>query len=135
MSDGPRTSRPEFTNRASAAINDATANAHRMTNRGLRHATEAAARFFRNGHSAIPVLFGLFLTAMGPWWSVYLINFDEGINLMKGALVADGYRLYSEIRYGATSPRCSRTSWPPRSCSSSAAPPRPAASFLFSRPS
>ncbi|MBU0584782.1 MAG: glycosyltransferase family 39 protein [Alphaproteobacteria bacterium] len=34
---------------------------------------------------------------LGPWWSVYEFNSDEGLNLQKGLLVAQGYSLYSEI--------------------------------------
>ena len=34
---------------------------------------------------------------LGPWWSVYEFNSDEGINLQQGLLVAQGYSLYSEI--------------------------------------
>jgi hypothetical protein len=34
---------------------------------------------------------------LGPWWSVYEFNSDEGLNLQKGLLVAQGHSLYSEI--------------------------------------
>lgn len=44
-----------------------------------------------------PVLFALLLSIHGPWWSIYEFDRDEGVNLMKAALVADGYFLYSEI--------------------------------------
>ena len=34
---------------------------------------------------------------LGPWWSTYQLHTDEGFNLMKAALVANGYRLYDQI--------------------------------------
>jgi hypothetical protein len=34
---------------------------------------------------------------LGPWWSQYQFNIDEGVNLIKGALVANGYHLYDQI--------------------------------------
>ena len=42
------------------------------------------------------VLFVIMLTA-ARWWQVYQFGPDEGFNLMKGALVANGFSLYSEI--------------------------------------
>ena len=43
------------------------------------------------------VLFLLILAAIGPWWSVYEFSADEGLNLMKAALFAEGHSLYDEI--------------------------------------
>jgi PelA/Pel-15E family pectate lyase len=37
------------------------------------------------------------ISAVTEWWSVYQFNPDEGVNLMKAALVAEGFSLYSEI--------------------------------------
>jgi 4-amino-4-deoxy-L-arabinose transferase-like glycosyltransferase len=37
------------------------------------------------------------VSALGPWWAVYEFNPDEGIGLMKAALLAGGHRLYGEI--------------------------------------
>ena len=37
------------------------------------------------------------ICALGPWWGVYEFDTDEGVNLMKGVLVAAGYNLYGEI--------------------------------------
>jgi len=34
---------------------------------------------------------------LGPWWSVYQFNTDEGLNLAKAALVAEGFELYKDI--------------------------------------
>ena len=51
----------------------------------------------RKGWLYIPLLFVIFLVSLGPWWSIYLINFDEGLNLMKAVLVADGFKLYADI--------------------------------------
>jgi hypothetical protein len=39
----------------------------------------------------------LWLTLLGPWWVVYEFHADEGVNLMKAALVANGYHLYDQI--------------------------------------
>jgi Pectic acid lyase len=44
-----------------------------------------------------PLLFVLTYSVIVPWWRPYQIGFDEGLNLMKGALVAKGFPLYSEI--------------------------------------
>lgn len=43
-----------------------------------------------------PVLFVL-LVSVSHWWVAYEFGTDEGINLMKGALVANGFSLYSDI--------------------------------------
>lgn len=43
---------------------------------------------------------GAFVASMcllGPWWSVYEFNSDEGLNLQKAVLVAQGHSLYTEI--------------------------------------
>ena len=37
------------------------------------------------------------LCVLGPWWRVYEFHPDEGVNLMKAALVANGYHLYNQI--------------------------------------
>ena len=44
-----------------------------------------------------PLLFALFVTAVSHWSIAYQLDLDEGLNLMKGALVAKGFGLYSEI--------------------------------------
>lgn len=49
------------------------------------------------GWLILPPLLVFWVTILGPWWSLYQINVDEGFNLMKGALVAKGFRLYAEI--------------------------------------
>ena len=38
-----------------------------------------------------------FVSALGAWWNVYELRADEGINLQKAALIANGHQLYSEI--------------------------------------
>jgi len=43
--------------------------------------------------AALPI----WLTILGPWWNVYMFHPNEGINLIKGALVANGYTLYDQI--------------------------------------
>jgi uncharacterized membrane protein len=44
------------------------------------------------------VLLPVCLCFLGPWWSAYqFYELDEGINLEKAALVANGYRLYEQI--------------------------------------
>jgi hypothetical protein len=43
------------------------------------------------------VLLPVCACVLGPWWSIYEFHLDEGINLIKGALVANGYRLYDQI--------------------------------------
>ena len=42
-------------------------------------------------------LYICFIVFAGQWWSFYEFDTDEGINLMKAALVAEGYSLYDEI--------------------------------------
>src|SRR5262249_22230648 len=37
------------------------------------------------------------LCVLGPWWGGYELNINEGINLIKAALVANGYYLYDQI--------------------------------------
>jgi hypothetical protein len=44
-----------------------------------------------------PLLFVLLVSAASHWWVAYEFGTDEGINLMKGALVANGFSLYSDI--------------------------------------
>lgn len=39
----------------------------------------------------------LWLTILGPWWIVYEFHLNEGINFIKGGLVANGYTLYDQI--------------------------------------
>src|SRR5262245_12551418 len=39
----------------------------------------------------------LWLCILGPSWTVYEFHLNEGINLIKGALVANGYTLYDQI--------------------------------------
>ena len=34
---------------------------------------------------------------LGPWWIVYVFDHNEGLNLAKAALVANGYTLYDQI--------------------------------------
>lgn len=46
---------------------------------------------------APPILLIAFLSWLGPWWSVYELDTDEGIALMVGALAAEGYPLYSQV--------------------------------------
>ena len=43
------------------------------------------------------VVFIIVIIAVTPWWSTQPFNTDEGINLMKAALLAKGYSLFSEI--------------------------------------
>jgi hypothetical protein len=43
--------------------------------------------------AALPI----WLTMLGPWWIVYVFHPNEGINFIKGALVANGYTLYDQI--------------------------------------
>lgn len=35
--------------------------------------------------------------ALGPWWGVFEMDTDEGVNVMKAALVASGHEMYGEI--------------------------------------
>ncbi len=43
------------------------------------------------------VLYVAFITGIGPWWSVPELWVDEGFNLQKAALVAEGFLPYREI--------------------------------------
>src|ERR1700716_3953269 len=43
--------------------------------------------------AALPI----WLTILGPWWIVYELHLNEGINFIKGGLVANGYTLYDQI--------------------------------------
>jgi hypothetical protein len=43
------------------------------------------------------VIVPFWLSLLGPWWRVYEFHPDEGVNLMKAALVANGYHLYNQI--------------------------------------
>ncbi|GAB6052104.1 hypothetical protein JCM17960_09240 [Magnetospira thiophila] len=43
------------------------------------------------------LLFAAALCLLGPWWGVYEMDTDEGLNLMKAFLVAEGHHLYGEI--------------------------------------
>ncbi len=51
----------------------------------------------RRGEWIAAPLLALFVTLLGPWWGVHEMDADEGINLMKALLVADGYTLYGDI--------------------------------------
>lgn len=51
-----------------------------------------------DGEALLPVLIlPICLCILGPWWSIYEIHPDEGVNLIKGALVANGFHLYDQI--------------------------------------
>ena len=43
------------------------------------------------------IVFSIVIVAVTPLWSTQPFNTDEGINLMKAALLAKGYSLFSEI--------------------------------------
>lgn len=43
------------------------------------------------------LLYILVISIAVPWWSIYAFDSDEGVNLMKAALLDEGYRLYVEI--------------------------------------
>ncbi|CCQ75322.1 glycosyltransferase family 39 protein [Magnetospira sp. QH-2] len=43
------------------------------------------------------LLFAVGLCLLGPWWGVFEMDTDEGLNLMKAMLVADGHEMFSEI--------------------------------------
>jgi hypothetical protein len=45
----------------------------------------------------LPPLLFVLLVSVSHWWVAYEFGTDEGINLMKGALVANGFSLYSGI--------------------------------------
>ncbi|MDB4542935.1 glycosyltransferase family 39 protein [bacterium] len=55
--------------------------------------------FTRNRIEEIILFLGFiaFMVVIAGWWEVYQLNADEGINLQKAALVANGYTLYTEI--------------------------------------
>jgi len=47
---------------------------------------------------ALPALaFAIFVTLIGPWWSVFELDPDEGFNLMKAVLVVGGHAMFTEI--------------------------------------
>lgn len=41
--------------------------------------------------------FIILMILIAPWWNVYELNRDEGVNLQKANLLSQGYSLYSEI--------------------------------------
>ena len=51
----------------------------------------------RRRRKQTPLLFALVLWIIAPWRSGYQLGPDEGLNLMKAALVVEGFSLYSEI--------------------------------------
>lgn len=51
----------------------------------------------RHGEWLAALLFVALMCALGPWWDLHEIDADEGINLMKAALVAEGHHLFTEI--------------------------------------
>lgn len=44
-----------------------------------------------------PLAFLIVVCALGPWWSVYELDVDEGFNLAKAVLVAAGHPLYDPV--------------------------------------
>ncbi len=60
----------------------------------LRRLGEAAAR---HGWLTFPLLFAVFVSVLCPWWSVYEFDVDEGFNMAKAVLVANGFRLYADV--------------------------------------
>lgn len=58
-------------------------------------------RWHRTNQCAIAlfpaVLLPVCICLLGPWWLVYQFHPDEGVNLLKGALVANGFHLYDQI--------------------------------------
>jgi Dolichyl-phosphate-mannose-protein mannosyltransferase len=49
-------------------------------------------------HALIPAAaLPIWLTVLGPWWIVYEFHPNEGLNFIKGALVANGYTLYDQV--------------------------------------
>lgn len=60
----------------------------------LRRLCDAAAR---HGWVTFPLLFAAFVTVVCPWWSVYEFDVDEGFNMAKAVLVANGFRLYADV--------------------------------------
>ena len=43
------------------------------------------------------IVFAAFVSLLGPWWTVFELDPDEGFNLMKAVLVADGHAMYTEV--------------------------------------
>lgn len=41
--------------------------------------------------------FAVFVCLLGPWWSAFELDPDEGFNVMKAALVADGHAMYDAV--------------------------------------
>ena len=60
---------------------------------GIKQARAAAVRY----EPLLPPLLFILLVSVSHWWVAYEFGTDEGINLMKGALVANGFSLYSDI--------------------------------------
>lgn len=60
----------------------------------LRRLCDAAVR---HGWVTFPLLFAAFVTVVCPWWSVYEFDVDEGFNMAKAVLVANGFRLYADV--------------------------------------
>ncbi len=60
----------------------------------LRRLCNAAAR---HGWVTFPLFFAAFMTVLCPWWSVYEFDVDEGFNMAKAVLVANGFRLYADV--------------------------------------
>lgn len=46
---------------------------------------------------AVALSFAVFTLTFGPWWSAYELYVDEGFNLGKAALVAEGFHPYRDI--------------------------------------
>ena len=51
----------------------------------------------RHGWVAFPLLFVGYVSSICPWWAIYEFDVDEGFNMAKAVLVANGFRLYAEI--------------------------------------
>jgi len=47
--------------------------------------------------AAVVVSFFAYMYVLADWWNLYEIDGDEGINLEKGALLANGFSLYTDI--------------------------------------
>ena len=58
-----------------------------------------ASRGLSSNYSALglPAAFALLVSILGQWWNPQSFDFDEGINLGKGALVAAGFHPYAEM--------------------------------------
>ena len=65
-----------------------------MPSAPLRRLGQAAAR---HGWLTFPLLFTVFVTLLCPWWSIYEFDVDEGFNMAKAVLVANGFRLYADV--------------------------------------